>query len=98
MTEEGTAFQPNGTAKKALKIPAQKILLWIGLVSIVMLFAGLTSAYIVTQADNLWVRSSLPKMFMVSTAFILISSFTMKWAVSSIKKDNYKNGKTALLI
>ena len=38
-------------------------MLWIAQVSILMLFAGLTSAYIVTKADNFWVDFELPDMF-----------------------------------
>ncbi len=77
---------------------AQKALLWFGLVSIVMLFAGLTSAYLVRQGEGKWVEFSIPSTFAISTLLIVISSISMQWALSSIKKGNNANFKKALLI
>ncbi len=77
---------------------AQKALLWFGLVSIVMLFAGLTSAYLVRQGEGKWVEFSIPSTFAISTLLIVISSISMQWALSSIKKGNTVNFKKALLI
>lgn len=77
---------------------AVKSLLWVSLVSIFMLFAGLTSAYIVRQAEGNWLAFELPQMFYYSTAVILMSSITMNWAMSSAKKDNAGNLKLALLL
>ena len=74
-----------------------KNMLYIGIFSILMLFAGLTSAYIVAQGDGRWIKFELPFMFWVSTGIILISSATMNWALISVKTNNYKNLKIALL-
>ncbi len=81
-----------------VKRKAQKSLLWFGLVSIVMLFAGLTSAYLVRQGEGKWVEFSIPGTFAISTLIILISSVSMQWAVASVKKGNTRNLKKALLI
>lgn len=81
-----------------VKRKAQKSLLWFGLVSIVMLFAGLTSAYLVRQGEGKWVEFSIPGTFAISTLIILISSVSMQWAVASAKKGNTGNLKKALLI
>ena len=70
------------------KIPTFKILLWLAMVSMVMMFAGLTSGYIVRQADGNWEVFALPNMFYVSTVVILLSSISMQWAFIAIKKDN----------
>jgi cytochrome c oxidase subunit 3 len=43
-------------------IPTAKIFLWIAIVSIIMLFAGLTSAYIVRQAEGNWRHGVLKKI------------------------------------
>jgi cytochrome c oxidase subunit 3 len=75
-----------------------KNMLYIGIFSILMLFAGLTSAYIVAQADGRWIKFELPFMFWISTGVILISSASMNWALISVKTNNYKNLKLALLI
>ncbi|MCX6331224.1 MAG: heme-copper oxidase subunit III, partial [Bacteroidetes bacterium] len=58
------------------KIHPYKMLLWVGLGSIVMMFAGLTSAYIVKKSQANWLEFELPKLFYISTLVILISSFT----------------------
>ena len=81
-----------------VKRKAQKSLLWFGLVSIVMLFAGLTSAYLVRQGEGKWVEFSIPGTFAISTLIILISSISMQWAVASARKGNIGNLKKALLI
>ena len=70
------------------KEKAIKLLLWIGQVSIGMLFAGLTSGYIVRRASGNWLTFGLPTAFFISTAIILISSITMNMVVQSVKKDN----------
>jgi cytochrome c oxidase subunit III len=82
--------QKNATAKRSL--------LWFGIVSIVMLFAGLTSAYMVRQGEGKWLQFAMPNLFMVSTLIILASSATMQWAVSSIRKNSISSFRTALLL
>ena len=72
-----------------------KPLLWIGMMSILMLFAGLTSAVIVRKGDGNWLQYELPEMFLWSTIVILISSFGMVWAVYSAKKNDFKGIKLA---
>lgn len=67
-----------------------KALLWLGIVSIVMLFAGLTSAYIIRQAKGEWLTFDLPSQFYISTFIILMSSATLFWASGAAKKNNYR--------
>ena len=62
--------------------------LWGGLGSIVMMFAGLTSAYIVKKGQANWLDFDLPNIFVVSTVIILLSSFTMQMAVKKAKEQN----------
>ena len=80
------------------KIPTFKILLWLAMVSMVMIFAGLTSGYIVRQADGNWQIFELPKIFYVSTIVMLLSSISMQWAFSAIKKDNLAQLRIGLMI
>ncbi|MBI4945806.1 MAG: cytochrome c oxidase subunit 3 [Bacteroidetes bacterium] len=84
--------------KTETKIPSEKILLWIVLASIIMLFSGLTSAYVVRQSAGNWVHFKLPILFSFSTSIILLSSLSMNWAVSSANKNNSTNTKNALLL
>ena len=50
---------------------AKKNLVYIGMFSVVMFFAGLTSAYIVSMGDSFWVKTQLPQAFWISTVIIL---------------------------
>ncbi len=79
-------------------IPTQKILLWIAMVSMVMVFAGLTSGYLVRQAEGNWTVFSLPIAFYVSTALIVLSSFSMHYALRSVKKGNTQHLLYGLLV
>lgn len=84
--------------KKEIREKAAKPLLWLSMVSMAMIFAGLTSAYVVRQGKGDWLKFDLPQLFYVSTAIIIISSVTMNWVLSSAKNNNYKNIKLASLI
>ncbi|MEQ9186231.1 MAG: cytochrome c oxidase subunit 3 [Cryomorphaceae bacterium] len=63
-------------------------MMWVGIVGIIMLFAGLTSAYVVRQAEGNWLYFDLPYTFYISTIVIVISSFTMGLAQWAIAKGN----------
>jgi cytochrome c oxidase subunit 3 len=64
-----------------------KQLLWIGIGSISMFFAGLTSAYIVRKAEGNWTEFILPEWFWYSTITIVLSSILLILAKQKIKKD-----------
>lgn len=70
-------------------------LLWISIVAMVMVFGSLTSGYIVSRGNSNWMKFELPQLFYISTAFILISSVTMNWALTSARANNFKNIKIA---
>lgn len=73
-----------------------KFVLWLFILSSIMAFAGLTSAYIVRQAEGNWKIFELPSMFYYTTAIILLSSASMHWAFLSAKKFDLKNQKIGL--
>ena len=87
-----------GTAKKTTSMNPKKFALWLFMVSVVMIFASLTSAYIVRQAEGNWYIFDLPILFYISSGVILLSSATMQWAVSEAKKDNFKMLRVAMAI
>lgn len=70
------------------KKKSAKPLLWISMISMAMIFAGLTSALVVRKAEGNWLQFDFPIWFYISTVLIIASSFTMNWAKNSIKKDN----------
>jgi cytochrome c oxidase subunit 3 len=67
------------------RIHPQKFAMWVAISSIIMMFAGLTSAYIVRQSAGHWVYYKLPSLFYVSTAVIAASSVTMHFGVKAFK-------------
>jgi len=70
-------------------VKAKKMLLIVGIISIIMMFSGLTSAYIVSRGGApYWVNITLPQAFWVSTMVMIASSFTMMMAVRAIRKGN----------
>ena len=67
------------------RIHPHKFTMWVAMGSIIMMFAGLTSAYIVRSNQANWLEFSLPKIFWYSTTVILLSSVVMHLAVKAFK-------------
>ena len=86
-----------GEPKPTLSMHPKKFALWLFIVSIIMLFAALTSAYIVKQSDGNWLSFELPGVFAVNTLVIAFSSLTMHLAYLAAKKDNLERIKWFLL-
>lgn len=76
---------PSGERGKK-KMHPHKFTLWVAIGSIVMMFAGLTSAFIVKSNQTGWVPVVMPKVFWASTAAMLISSITLQVALRSFKQ------------
>ena len=67
------------------KIHPHKFTLWVAMASISMMFAGVTSAYIVKKDQANWFSFELPVAFWYSTAAIIISSITIMLAQRKFK-------------
>lgn len=77
---------------------SKKMMLWFGIISMVMTFAGLTSAYVVSKNRPDWLNEfELPQSFLWSTIVILMSSGTLYLAKKSILQNKRKNA-SALLV
>ena len=79
--------------KEELRLARRKTakpLLYVGMVSIVMLFAGLTSAYVGRADNGNWLVFELPGIAILSTAVIITSSLTMLGAQLAIRKNNLR--------
>ncbi|MBS1774051.1 MAG: cytochrome c oxidase subunit 3 [Bacteroidetes bacterium] len=88
-------------AKERKKIHPYKFLLWLAMGSIIMMFAGLTSGYVVKKAEGNWVYFNLPTVFYISTATIIASSITIALALKAFKQramPRYKALVTTTLI
>ena len=75
-----------------------KFSLWLIIISIIMMFAAFTSAYIVRREEGNWLEFELPTIMLVNTAIILLSSVAMQWSYISAKKDNINNVRLGLIL
>lgn len=74
--------------KKPLAMHPKKFAMWLFMASVMMLFASLTSAYMVREAEGNWLYFELPELFYYTSFIIIISSITMQWAYFAAKKDD----------
>jgi cytochrome c oxidase subunit III len=76
----------------------KRFALWLFMISVVMIFAALTSAYIVRAGEGNWLEFQMPSGFMANTIIILLSSGTMQWAYFAAKRDEITLVKIAMLL
>ncbi len=78
---------------------SKKMMLLFGIVSLIMGFAGWTSAYIVSSSREDWVQDiELPQSFYISTAIIIISSLTYILAKKAVQKSESRSATTWLWV
>jgi cytochrome c oxidase subunit 3 len=78
---------------------AKKMMLWVGMISMSMTFAGLTSAYVVSSTRADWLSNfDLPNAFTISTLLIALSSLTLYLAKYSLNNKNKKKTTSFILI
>jgi cytochrome c oxidase subunit 3 len=78
---------------------SKKMMLWFGIGSLIMTFAGLISAFIVSRKREDWLNDfQLPDAFIISAILILISSFTIIFAKRALKQNNMKMVTIGLLL
>jgi len=80
------------------RIHPHKFTLWVAMGSIVMMFAGLTSAYIVRSNQANWLEFNLPAIFWYSTAVILASSITMHLSVKAFRAREMQRYRSLITI
>lgn len=78
---------------------SKKMMLWFGIGSLIMTFAGLTSAFIVSRKREDWLNDfELPEVFMISVFVIIASSITMMLATRAMKQNNISQTTIWLLL
>ena len=75
--------------EQPISMHPKKFALWLFLVTVVMIFAALTSAYIVRQAEGNWLEYELPEIFWVTSGIVILSSIALHVAYYAAKKDNF---------
>jgi cytochrome c oxidase subunit 3 len=80
------------------KIHPHKFTLWVAIASILMMFAGLTSAFIVKSNLTGWKNIKMPTVFWYSTAVILVSSLTIQMALRSFKNREMRQYRSLIAL
>lgn len=76
---------------------SKKMMLWFAIISLSMMFAGLTSAYVVSRTRPDWLNEfELPSAFIWSTLIIILSSVTLHFSKKLI--ENNKRDKASYLM
>ena len=88
---QGTLEEKNNRAKK--------MMLWFAIISLIMSFAGWTSAFVVSSSRPDWLKDFvLPNAFIISTIVIVLSSMSFILAKNALKKDQRKATMLWLII
>lgn len=82
--------------KIEIRKKSHRQLMWVGIFSITMMFGGLSSAYIVSKSDGVWVKIIVPEAFFISTMLIILSSISYFFAVKFVSRESHK--MSALLV
>ncbi|NNE32624.1 MAG: heme-copper oxidase subunit III [Winogradskyella sp.] len=88
---QGTPKEKNDRSKK--------MMLWFGIGSLIMSFAGLTSAFIVSSKREDWLNDfQLPDAFFISLVVIVLSSITIMLAKQALLRNDQKKVTIWLLM
>jgi cytochrome c oxidase subunit 3 len=80
------------------RIHPHKFTLWVAMGSIIMMFAGLTSAYIVKSNQPKWTTFEMPVVFWYSTGVIVLSSLTVQMALKAFKEREMSSYRRLITI
>lgn len=83
---------------KKKKLHPQKFAMWIGIGSIIMMFAGFTSGYVVRRSQGNWQVFDLPAIFYYSTVAIALSSLCYFLAVKAFKQAQFSKFRGLLTL
>lgn len=81
-----------------VRVRTKKMLMYFIIFAIVMLFAGFTSAYIVSSMGEYWVHINAPTMLWVSNVIIILSSLTIWWSLRSMKQGKKQQSMAMLAV
>ncbi|NOY46746.1 MAG: heme-copper oxidase subunit III [Chlorobi bacterium] len=78
---------------------AKKMMLWFGIISLIMSFAGLTSAFVVSSTREDWLTNfDLPSAFTVSLILIILSSITLVISKRTLKSGDRNTSLSFLVL
>ncbi len=88
-------YSPEEERQRAVR--SRRTMTYLFIFAIVMFFAGLTSAYVVSMSGGYWTRIRMPEAFLWSTAFVLAGSVTVHMALVLVRKGQGKRALPLLL-
>ena len=90
--------QIKGNEVDRYNLQPKKFMMWLFMISSIIFFAGLTSAYIVYSGDGngKTLNVQLPQIFIWSTAVIILSSFTLHYSYLQSKRLQFGKQKIGL--
>jgi len=97
-TQNNQIEQESQAHERLTQERVKKGTVYVAIISVTMMFLGLSSAYIVSAGDSFWVKFPMPAFFWISTAAIVVSSLTFELAIALMKKGQSSAAKTLVLI
>ncbi len=76
----------------------KKFAMWLFIITVTMLFASLTSAYIVKQSEGNWPEINFPSLFNTTSIIIVLSSISLHYAYLAAKRDNLLHIRLGLAV
>jgi len=80
------------------KTDSYTILTYLALVGIAVLFLGLSAAYLLSRDDWTWGEFRFPKLFLLSTILLLVSSFSFNYSKRALIADKSEQFKRSSII
>ncbi|MEO8589939.1 MAG: cytochrome c oxidase subunit 3 [Flavobacteriales bacterium] len=96
LTTDQAAFTPEEERQRSFK--SRRTLTWFLVFAIVMFFASLTSAYIVSKSGSYWVNFRIPTAFYISTVLVLAGSVTVQLALATVRRGGNTKAVVPLLM
>lgn len=93
-----TVIDKNFNEVKPAGVNPVKFIVWLFIVSITMMFAAFTSAYIVRRSEGNWLEFALPDGLLLNSLLLILSSIALQYGFFAAKKDNLKAVKIALFV
>src|SRR5437762_9323182 len=88
----------SGDSSSSFPISKGQVGIWILLTAVIMLFAGLSSAYIVLRGVPAWQNIELPSLLWPNTAVLLLSSMAIELSRRAIRRSDLQSMKRWLAV
>jgi len=84
--------------QKVRSMHPQKFGMWLFIITVIMIFVSLTSAYVVKKGAGDWQYIEMPQLFQLTTIIIVLSSVSMHFAYISAKRNNLFNIRLGVVV